>query len=204
MNTYIGSHGLHNADNLDTILEVLGHSTNEYPCIMAVRADYHYPPILEDTVCCFPNLKPGAISRSINALKEMLKNSERRRKRNGTQVHRNTLRNVWAKEFSQSGKCHFHVCFVFNEQAYNKLGDYNIDTSLRMMITRAWYSALGLELEDYPGLVHFPDNCRYILDRNSADYIYEYGELLHRLDYLTKLDSKIYEEGERNFGGSRK
>jgi hypothetical protein len=171
---------------------------------MAVRTDYHYPPILEDTVGCFHNLKPGAISRSINALKEMLKNSELRRKRNGARVHPNNLRNVWAKEFSQSGKCHFHVCFVFNEQAYNKLGDYNIDTSLRMMITRAWYSALGLELEDYPGLVHFPENCRYILDRNSADYIYEYGELLHRLDYLTKLDSKIYEEGERNFGGSRK
>ncbi|AHG19107.1 hypothetical protein Z042_05385 [Chania multitudinisentens RB-25] len=204
MKTYIGSHGLHNADNLDTILEVLSYSTNEYPSIMAVRTDYHYPPILEDTVGCFHNLKPGAISRSINALKEMLKNSELRRKRNGARVHPNTLRNVWAKEFSQSGKCHFHVCFVFNEQAYNKLGDYNIDTSLRMMITRAWYSALGLELEDYPGLVHFPDNCRYILDRNSADYIYEYGELLHRLDYLTKLDSKIYEEGERNFGGSRK
>ncbi|TBM16987.1 inovirus Gp2 family protein [Hafnia alvei] len=175
MKTYIGSHGLHNADNLDTILEVLSYSTNEYPSIMAVRTDYHYPPILEDTVGCFHNLKPGAISRSINALKEMLKNSELRRKRNGARVHPNTLRNVWAKEFSQSGKCHFHVCFVFNEQAYNKLGDYNIDTSLRMMITRAWYSALGLELEDYPGLVHFPDNCRYILDRNSADYIYEYG-----------------------------
>ncbi|AGP46866.1 hypothetical protein SOD10_39360 [Serratia plymuthica] len=73
-----------------------------------------------------------------------------------------------------------------------------------MMITRAWYSALGLELEDYPRLVHFPYNCRYILDRNSADYIYEHGELLHRLDYLTKLDSKIYEEGERNFDGGRK
>nr|WP_263315896.1 inovirus Gp2 family protein [Enterobacter hormaechei] len=27
---------------------------------------------------------------------------------------------------------------------------------------------------------------------------------MQRLDYLTKLDSKIYEEGERNFGGSHK
>ncbi|HHJ4449609.1 YagK/YfjJ domain-containing protein [Pantoea allii] len=42
------------------------------------------------------------------------------------------------------------------------------------------------------------------MDRNSADYIYEYGELIQRLGYLTKLDSKIYEEGERNFGGSHK
>ncbi|CCW29781.1 conserved hypothetical protein [Xenorhabdus nematophila F1] len=206
MNTYLGSHGLHNADNLDRILEVLGYATDQYTSIMAVRVDFHYPPILDngDTIGCFINCEPGAISRSINSLKEILKNSERRRRRNGVRVHPNTLRDVWAKEFSQSGKCHFHVCFLFNEQAYNKLGDYNIDTSLRMMITRAWYSALGLELEDYPGLVHFPDNCRYILDRNSADYIYEFGDLIHRLEYLTKLDSKIYEEGERNFGGSHK
>ncbi|HGL6398532.1 TPA: inovirus Gp2 family protein [Citrobacter koseri] len=204
MRTYLGSHGLHNADNLDTILEVLGYATDEFTSVTAVRVDTHYPPELEDTVACFINRDPGAISRFINSLKGMLENSEHRRRRNGTRVHPNTLRNLWAKEFSQAGKCHFHVCLIFNEQAYNRLGDYNIDTSLRMMIVRAWYSALGLVPEDYPGLVHFPENCRYILDRNSADYIYEFGELVHRLDYLTKLDSKIYEEGERNFGGSHK
>lgn len=204
MKTYLGTHGLHNEDNLDTILEVLGYATDQYSCVMAVRVDIHYPPILDDTVCCFPNLEPGAISRFINALKAMLKASEQRRRRDGARVHANTLRDVWAKEFSHTGKCHFHVCLVFNEQAYNKLGDDKLDTTLRMMITRAWYSALGLEPEDYLGLVHFPENCRYILDGNSADYIYEFGELVHRLDYLTKLDSKIYEEGERNFGGSHK
>lgn len=204
MKMHTGSHGLHNSDNLDAILEMLDYATDEYASVMAVRVDYHYPPILEDTVSCFINRDPGAISRSINSLKEKLKNSEQRRRRNGTRVHPNTLRDVWAKEYSQSGKCHFHVCLVFNEQAYSRLGDYNTDTSLRMMITSAWYSALDIEEEDCPGLVHFPENCRYILDQNSADYIYEYGELVHRLDYLTKLDSKIYEEGGRNFGGSRK
>lgn len=107
------------------------------------------------------------------------------------------LCNVWTKEYSQVGKCHFHVCLVFNEQAYNRLGSYNTDTSLRVMITRAWYCALSIEEEeDSPGLVLCPENCRYILDQSSADYIYEYGELVHRLDYLTKPDSKIYEEGE--------
>lgn len=206
MKTYLGSHGLHNADNLDTILEVLGYATNEFTSVTAVRVDTHYPSILDngDTISCFPNLSPGAISRFINALNAILTASEHRRRRNGVRVHPNTLRSIWAKEYSQSGKCHFHICLVFNEQAYKQLGDDKLDTTLRMMITRAWYSALGLEVEDCPGLVHFPENCRYILDQNSADYIYEYGELVRRLDYLTKLDSKIYEEGERNFGGSRK
>ncbi|HDS8779868.1 MULTISPECIES: inovirus Gp2 family protein [Enterobacteriaceae] len=204
MKTYLGTHGLHNADNLDTMQEVIDYATDDYTSITVVRVDLHYPPILEDTVCCFPNLEPGAISRFIDSLKEILKNSERRRRRNGTRVHPNTLRSLWAKEYSQSGKCHFHVCLIFNEQAYKHLGDDKVDTSLRMMITRAWYSALGMDVEDYHGLVHFPENCRYILDQNSPDYIYEYGMLFIRLDYLTKLESKNYEEGERNFGGSRK
>ncbi|MDA8479326.1 inovirus Gp2 family protein [Citrobacter sp. Awk 4] len=204
MKTYLGTHGLHNEENLDTMQEVIDYATDDYTSITVVRVDTHYPPILEDTVCCFPNLEPGAISRFINSLKEILKNSERRRRRNGTRVHPNTLRSLWAKEYSQSGKCHFHVCLIFNEQAYKHLGDDKVDTSLRMMITRAWYSALGMDMEDYHGLVHFPENCRYILDQNSPDYIYEYGMLFIRLDYLTKLESKNYEEGERNFGGSRK
>ena len=204
MKTYLGSHGLHNEENLDTMQEVVSYATNEFTSITVVRVDIHYPPILEDTVCCFPNLEPGAISRFIDSLKEILKNSERRRRRDGTRIHPNTLRSLWAKEYSQSGKCHFHICLIFNEQAYKHLGDEKVDTSLRMMITRAWYSALGLDVEDYHGLVHFPENCRYILDQNSPDYFYEYDMLFIRLDYMTKLDSKIYEEGERNFGGSHK
>lgn len=103
-----------------------------------------------------------------------------------------------------TGKCHFHTCLVFNKQAYYYLGDDKSEDSLKGMITKAWYSALGLELDDYPGLVHFPENCKYILDKHSPDYLYNYGMLFVRLDYLTKLDSKIYEKGERNFGCSRK
>jgi hypothetical protein len=33
------------------------------------------------------------------------------------------------------------------------------------MIINAWYSALGLQLEDCPGLVHFPENGKYILEK---------------------------------------
>ncbi|MBP2858499.1 inovirus-type Gp2 protein [Dickeya oryzae] len=53
-------------------------------------------------------------------------------------------------------------------------------------------------------MVHFSETCKYVLDTQSPDYIYNYGMLFVRLDYLTKLESKIYENGERNFGCSRK
>ncbi|EBC0166073.1 hypothetical protein BWL79_19010 [Salmonella enterica] len=43
-----------------------------------------------------------------------------------------------------------------------------------------------------------------MLDSNSPDYIHEFGELVHRQDHLSKLESKIHEEGEQNFVGNRK
>jgi hypothetical protein len=204
MNTYIVSHGLHNKENLDQMIGVIDNATNEFSSIMALRVDLHYPPILKDTVCCFPNLEPGAISRFTNSLNELLEANERRRERNGIRVHPNTLRSMWAKEFSGSGKCHFHICLVFNKQAYYYLGDDKNEDSLKGMITKAWYSALALKLDDCPALVHFPENCKYVLDKYSPDYLYNYGMLFVRLDYLTKLKIKIYEKGERNFGCSRK
>ena len=88
----------------------------------------------------------------------------------------------------------------FNKDAYYHLGDYERSDTLRGLITGAWYSALGLELEDHQGLVHFPANGRYILDINDPDFPEQYQRLLARLDYLTKLDTKG--SGQRNFGYS--
>lgn len=91
----------------------------------------------------------------------------------------------------------------FNKDAYYHLGDYEAESNLRMMIVRAWYSALGLELDDYPGLVHYPENCRYILDVNDFHFGDVHNKLLNRLDYLAKLDTKVFGDGDRNFGCSR-
>lgn len=60
------------------------------------------------------------------------------------------------------------------------------------MIVRAWYSALGLELDNYPGLVHYPENYRYILDINNYKFSVEYCSLLNRLEYLSKYDTKVF------------
>ncbi|STE20944.1 CP4-6 prophage protein [Escherichia coli] len=65
----------------------------------------------------------------------------------------------------------------FNKDAYYHLGNYDRSDTLRGLITGAWYSALGLELEDHQGLVHFPANGRYILDINDPDFPEQYQRL---------------------------
>ncbi|ELK0174683.1 inovirus Gp2 family protein [Escherichia coli] len=205
MKLYNGSHGAHVIAYRKNIEDVVQNATGEFSRTMALRVDVHYPPILDrgDTVCCFPNLEPGVISRFRNSLNAILDANEKMRATEGKRIYRNRTRHVWVREFSEEGKCHFHLGLFFNKDAYYHLGDYETESNLRMMIIRAWYSALDLELDDYAGLVHFPKNCRYILDVNDFNFEDEYKKLLNRLDYLAKLDTKLYGDGDRNFGCSR-
>ncbi|MCP6481757.1 YagK/YfjJ domain-containing protein [Klebsiella pneumoniae] len=100
---------------------------------MALRVDLHYPPIWDngDSICCFPNLEPGAISRFLNSFKAILEAYEHRRKFAGIRVNKNVVRNVWAREYSKSGKCHFHICLFFNKDAYYHLGHLKHNGTLR-------------------------------------------------------------------------
>lgn len=84
----------------------------------------------------------------------MLEANERTRAANGKEYIQ-TVFVMFGHGSFQEGKCHFHLG-LFNKDAYYHLGDYEAERNLRMMIVRAWYSALGLELDDYPGLVLLP------------------------------------------------
>lgn len=205
MKTYEGSHGEHVLEYWVKINRLLCHLTNRYPRLTAVRVDLHYPKIVDngDNICCFPNLESGVISRMRESLGAKLEADRIRKKREGKRIYRCPLFIMWAKEYSKSGKCHYHICLLFNKDAYYHLGDYEQEDNLRGMITGAWYSALKLQQDDCPELVTFPDNCRYVLDNESPDFEDEYQALLTRLDYLTKVESKVFGEGDRNFGCSQ-
>ncbi len=180
MELYQGSHGDHILAYRDRVTQTVSNAINQFPRTMALRVDLHYPPIWDngDTICCFPNLEPGAISRFLNSFKAILEAYEHRRKFAGIRVNKNVVRNVWTREYSKSGKCHFHICLFFNKDAYYHLGHLKHNGTLRNLIVRAWYSALRLETEDCRDLVHFPDNCRYVLNVNDPDFDIIYNELL--------------------------
>lgn len=203
MKTYKGSHGEHILEYRIKINQLLSRLTDRYPRLMAVRVDLHYPPILEDTASCFHVPTPKAISKFRDSAKAKLVADRIRKQREGKRIYRCPMFIIWVREFSTSGKCHYHICLLFNKDAYYHLGDYEREDNLRGMITGAWYSALKLHREDNPSLVHFPANCRYVLDSNSPNFQDHYQELLTRLDYLTKLGSKVFGEGGRNFGCSQ-
>ncbi|WP_241173788.1 inovirus Gp2 family protein [Serratia marcescens] len=205
MNLYDSEYGSHVKSYKERIIEVINKAVKEYGRTLAIRVDLHDPVILDngDNISCIANTDSGAISRFTNSLKAKLAADEQRKRKEGKRVHRNTLRYAWVREFTQNGKRHFHVFLFLNKDAYYHLGDFNLDEdTLRTMITSAWCSALNLTPEEGQHLVQYPANGKYTLNRDDIlNDIYP-GDLLNRIDYLTKVKSKIFDDGNRSFGCS--
>ncbi|WP_233979865.1 inovirus Gp2 family protein [Pectobacterium versatile] len=205
MNIYHSEYGGHVTSYKSKIIGVINNAVKEHPRTLALRVDLHDPVILDngDTISCFANTDSGAISRFTNSLKAKLAADEQRKRKEDKRVHPNTLRYAWVREFTQNGKRHFHVFLFLNKDAYYHLGDFNMDEdTLRTMITSAWCSALTLTHEEGQHLVQYPASGKYILSRDDIlNDIYP-GDLLNRIDYLTKVKSKDFDDGYRSFGGS--
>ncbi|BBK16130.1 inovirus Gp2 family protein [Salmonella enterica] len=205
MNLYDSEYGSHVKSYKERIIEVINKAVKEHGRTLAIRVDLHDPVILDngDNISCIANTDSGAISRFTNSLKAKLAADEQRKRKEGKRVHRNTLRYAWVREFTQNGKRHFHVFLFLNKDAYYHLGDFNLDEdTLRTMITSAWCSALNLTPEEGQHLVQYPANGKYTLNRDDIlNDIYP-GDLLNRIDYLTKVKSKIFDDGNRSFGCS--
>lgn len=205
MNLYDSEYGSHVKSYKERIIEVINKVVKEHGRTLAIRVDLHDPVILDngDTISCIANTDSGAISRFTNSLKAKLAADEQRKRKEGKRVYPNTLRYAWVREFTQNGKRHFHVFLFLNKDAYYHLGDFNLDEdTLRTMITSAWCSALNLTPEEGQHLVQYPANGKYTLNRDDIlNNIYS-GDLLNRIDYLTKVKSKIFDDGNRSFGCS--
>jgi hypothetical protein len=205
MNIYDSEYGSHVKTYKERIIDVIKKSVKEHSRTLAIRVDLHDPIILDngDTISCNANTDSGSISRFTNSLKAKLAADEQRKRKEGKRVHPNTLRYAWVREFTKNGKRHFHIFLFFNKDAYYHLGDFNLnEDTLRTMITSAWCSALSLTTEEGQNLVQYPSNGKYILNRDDIlNDIYP-GDLLNRIDYLTKVKSKIFDDGYRTFGSS--
>lgn len=197
----------YNTDYLARIERTLNHSLTDYTRIMALRVDLRFPKTDEndDMPTHFINLDK-VMSRFIDSLNVRLKYNQLNSKRLNKRVYLNRLRYVWVKERVSSEYPHYHCVLIFNKDAYYHLGDYNLDEpSLRTMITKAWYSALQLELgpiTDTGALVEYPVHGKYCLDQNSSTFEADYMVLMQRLNYLAKDCSKHYSASSRSIGYS--
>ncbi|EKN3731544.1 TPA: inovirus Gp2 family protein [Yersinia enterocolitica] len=206
--TYDSEFGSHVTLYQNRIKQVIDESLNEHANSMIIRVDLHDPIDTENLDNPFfqPRIDAGAISRFTSALKAKLENHKhfKTKRKDWPDNRYSTLRYAWVREYTTNGKRHYHLILCFNQDAYYHLGDYDLSrNTLRTMITTAWYSALGIPLDDSGKLVNYPSNGKYLLNRKRENFEQTYNDLMNRVDYMTKVRTKIFGDGDRNFGCSR-
>ncbi len=206
MKYYQTIYGDHIRSYYEGIISTIRAASIEHPRTLVLRVDLHDPVIIEqgDMITYCHNHHQGTMNRFINSLNAKLAANQQRTAQSGKRVYPNTLRYAWVREFSQTGKRHFHVLLLFNKDAFFHLGDYSLENStLRTMITTAWCTALGEPPELGQHWVQYPDNGRYTLHKQDVDRDIYPDDLIERIHYMTKAKSKSFHDGYRNFGCSR-
>lgn len=204
MSINTNSYGILNQDYVKRIQETLNKSLNEYSRTLVLRVDLRLPEFDTDPY----NSDSSLITRFIVSLKAQIEADLLRRKNAGKRIHPCYIRHIWAREFSRTGKKHYHVALLLNREAYPYPGSYRsvngeYSHNLALMIMEAWVRTLGLNHSQYYSLVEFPANCYYHLSKNSPDFTTQYAAVTDRINYLAKKYSKNTSDGHRSFGCSQ-
>lgn len=179
---------------LEKIFETIQKSQAAYLETFCIRVDLHVP---EDHELADNEV----IERFIASLRSKINHSARIRKRKGTRVHPTKLRFIWCRELSITGRPHYHLVLMLNKQSYCHLGLFDLEhDNLYSRIYQAWACALGISLEEVAGLVHFPQNPTMILRQGDQVSL---NEVIHRVSYFAKEDTKPTGQGFHTFGASR-
>lgn len=191
---------------LQSIKQTLDRACTEYTRLSVMRFDLRFPQTLD-------HRDDQAISRFVDALKAKIRADQHRKQAQGKRVYPCNLRYIWVKEQAGSEACHYHMAIMLNRDAYFTLGDYatavhpdaptRLPENMAERILSAWASALGMSMEHVVGLVHFPDNPVYSLDRNDMAFTDQYNAVFRRLSYFAKVETKQYGDRSRHFGCSR-
>lgn len=188
------------------INETIQYALIDYPSIFAFRVDLRFvnPEAgCPDSPICVQNAEGQVMKRFIASLQSQFNVYDEQRKRMGIRVHQTKLRYLWVCEQNEAELPHYHLIIVLNKAAYWRLNHFDSSESLAGKIQKAWCSALGLYYPAYGGLVHFPDNCEYILTREEAKHrAPSFMGFMYRVSYLAKLRTKIRGGGRRCIGYS--
>ncbi len=167
----------------------------QYPRVFATRFDLMFPAHMQ-------SWSSNVISKFIDYFKAGI---ESYLKACGMEVDKCRPMFVWAKERNNSMNSHYHVLLLLNRDVFFRSGRIVSDRPNTVSrIEAAWAKALNLSFEQARGLVNFPPNRDYAINRNSPDFYLQLADLFYRASYLAKEDTKTYEDGSRSFSCSHK
>lgn len=156
-------------------------------------------------------LPQGAITEFIESLKRQLKHEQSAKPAVGKRARDPMLRYAWVREWKNASYPHYHLVLMLNRDAYFTVGNYsklqsagcNYGDMLAGRIYKAWGMALGLDWNVARRGVHFPQRPVSPLQTQHALFEKQYRAVFYRLSYFAKNESKVYGDGQRNFGMSQ-
>ncbi|MCT8857518.1 inovirus Gp2 family protein [Shewanella xiamenensis] len=184
---------------LDKNYRVINQSLIMYSKVFAVRVDLR----LSDEYESYDN---RAVTRFIESLKAQVKADYiAKTKHSDGFVHKSDVLYIWVQETGEHNKPHYHLCLLFNGNAYRSLGKFELGrTNMYNRIVKAWASALAIKTINAQGLVHIPKHSCYFLDKTLPfTKTFELRVLFIRLSYFAKVDSKHYGDRRHHYGCSR-
>lgn len=183
-------------DYLDSIHQTIMISLFHSPRTFAFRFDLRLPPD-------FNEHDTAVISRFFASLKAQLDALDAKKIREGQRIRPHNLRYIWVREIGESGRTHYHVLVLLNEDRFRTLGSLCADEgNLSARIKKAWASALKLPVEQFAQLVYFPRNPQYHLDANDPGFHSVLKGLFFRVSYFAKTPTKYFGSGQRHFGAT--
>lgn len=198
-----------NQHYIERSAQVISNALNEYRNIFVFRVDLRFP-YIPDTFGQTPTLNvnkdDAVITRFFESLKAQLRASDRRKEKAGIRVHPSKVRYIWVREQNNAPFQHYHCLILLNKDAYAFLGQGGNEESVNMAnrIKKAWASALGVPWDCFNGIVFFPQNTCYYIDRNEwKTHGVVFNELMERVSYLAKTETKPVGQGYRVFGCSQ-
>lgn len=187
---------IYNEEYENRLEQVIEKALDDYPRTLAVRLDLRLPN------CEYFAYDSDVMKRFIASLTAQIKAHERRKSKTNHRVHKTRVRYVWVRERNSSHNDHYHLLLLFNHDAYFRVGSYNSSTSLAYRIIKAWASALGIDIDDASGLVHFALKGEYQINTHDDNFEYEVDSLFERARYLCKFETKNINPQYRSFGYS--
>lgn len=191
---------------MESINEIIKRALNDYSSIFALRIDLRFANPengCPDSPVCFQNAEGQVMKRFIASLQSQLTAYDERRIKDGVRVHPTKLRYLWVCEQNEAELPHYHLIIVLNKAAYWRLNSFQSPESLAGKIQKAWCSALRLYYPEFGNLVHFPENCEYVITRDDAiNRTPIFMAFIHRVSYLAKVRTKICMDGRRAIGNS--
>lgn len=156
------------------------------------------------------SLPPGAITDFIESMKSQMAHAQATKYAAGKRGYDPMLRYV--REWNGADFPHYHVALLLNRDAYFSLGitvNYSpMNAAMArclpdVRICKAWGVALRVEWCTALRGVHFPERPVSPLQIRNADYQQQLIGVLYCLSYFAKFQTKLYGDGQRNFGMSQ-